>query len=361
MSAKTQRADILRLGFLSAHDPYDRRAFSGTAFHAMRALAGREDLDLVVPGWTSPGPLASFTRRIRSRRMAPAASLDLAGFDALVALVSSDLVDALPPGHPPLLHVTDATPAFLREFYGFEVPQEADRREARVLARAALGVYSSAYMARRAEEEFDLPPGRARHLSFGVNLDNWPGEPPQKGARSPLRLLFVGTDWHRKGGDIALSAVMALRARGIDARLDLVGASPGGDAPDGVVAHGYLDKNRPVEARRLEELFAAAHLFILPTRADCTPMVIAEAGVHATPVLVAETGGIASLIETGENGRMMPPGATPEDWADAIAAMTSDADSFAELSQRAHRFATTHLTWEAWAASIALLAREVAR
>ncbi len=62
---------------------------------------------------------------------------------------------------------------------------------------------------------------------------------------------------------------------------------------------GYLDKSRPKHAARLRALYAAAHLFVLPTRADCTPMVLAEAGAHGTPVLVTDTGGVGSLVMEG--------------------------------------------------------------
>lgn len=352
--------DLLRLGFLSAHDPFDRRAFSGTTFHAGRALRALDGVAVTTPGWKKPGSLARLTARARRRLTAIPRGSELSGLDVLIALVSSDLVDALPDGHPPLLHVTDATPAFLRDFYGHDVSDDVDRREARVLARAAIGVYSSDYMARRAAHEFDLAPERVSALPFGVNLDAWPRSAVAKGPMAPARILFVGTEWKRKGGDIALAAFETLRTEGMDVHLDLVGAEPEVPLPEGVTVHGYLHKNRSSDARRLDALFGAAHLFMLPTRADCTPMVIAEAGVHATPVLVTETGGIRSLVENGVNGQLLPEGSDPKDWARAAAAILSETSAHTKLSHSAYEFASTRLTWDAWARGIAELARGVA-
>lgn len=59
-----------------------------------------------------------------------------------------------------------------------------------------------------------------------------------------------------------------------------------------LLALEFLDKNRPKDAARLSALYAEAHLLLLPSRADCTLTVIAEAMAHGTPVLATDVGGI---------------------------------------------------------------------
>jgi glycosyltransferase involved in cell wall biosynthesis len=82
----------------------------------------------------------------------------------------------------------------------------------------------------------------------------------------------------------ALAAFDILRAEGRAVELTLVGDVPKDLAPrPGLRIVGYIDKNRPREAARLDRLYAEAHVFLLPTRGDCTPMVMAEAGAHGTP------------------------------------------------------------------------------
>ena len=346
--------DNLNIGFLSPHNPFDRTAFSGTAFHVHRALAAQPAVQVRVLGNHAPVTrLARLWTRLRGRRPFVLGPVEPAGLDRIVALTATGLADdLLAQSCPvPIAHVTDATPAFLREFYGHEIPAEADAREARVVRGAAWTVYSSDYMARRAVTEFGVESRRVRVVPFGTNIDPLPEALPEKPPLDVLRLLWVGSGWERKGGVLALETFAALRAQGRPARLTLVGDVPTDLAlPEGVERVGYLDKNDPAAEDRLNRLFAEAHLFMLPTRADCTPMVVAEANAWGTPVLITDTGGIASLMASeGGNGRMLAPEAGPEDWAGAIRALAADPAAYAALCRTSFDHARARLTWEAWA------------
>jgi glycosyltransferase involved in cell wall biosynthesis len=123
------------------------------------------------------------------------------------------------------------------------------------------------------------------------------------------------------------------------------------------VIAGYLDKNRPRDAARLEALYAAAHLLILPTRADCTPMVLAEAGSFGTPGLATDTGGIGTLVSHGVNGCLLPLAAVPADWARAVISLTAEPRAYAALSRASFEFARTRLSWSAWSRELVLRLR----
>jgi len=355
-------APPLALGFLCPHNPFDRRAFSGTAFFAARALAARGDVRLKVLGPHRP-PRAGDRLRERLLGGRPAqidpGALDLDGLDAVVGLVASQELDRLRARlRVPYLHVTDATPAFLREAYGWDVPQEADAVERRVARGAAAVLYSSAFMARRATA--DLEPGIDPWVApFGVNFENLPGGCPAKPPLSPLNLLFVGMDWQRKGGDIALATLDLLRGAGRNVRLTVVGRLPRDlRGHPGLTHAGYLDKNRPAEAARLANLYAGAHLLLVPSRGDCTPMVAAEAMAHGTPVLATDTGGMATLVRPGM-GALLPAGAGPADWAAAVGDLTGSANSFGAASARAFTHARSHLNWKSWADRVVALLEEI--
>ncbi|MDX2482400.1 MAG: glycosyltransferase family 4 protein [Pseudodonghicola sp.] len=352
----------LTIGFLSQHNPYDRHAFSGTAFHLFHALARRSDIEMRVLGSHRPPSRGrALLRRFgvgRDRPLDPDA-LDLSGLDWIIGLAATDLLHALlTRTGPEMVHVTDATPSFIRSFYGAEVSDEAQHREGEVVRKAALSVYSSRYMADRALAEFGPDPARIAAVPFGVNLEVMPAVPPVKPPLAPLRLLWVGNDWTRKGGQIALDTLSVLRDAGQATTLSLVGDVPQHlTLPPGAERLGYLDKNRPQDAARLDQLFAEAHLFVLPTRADCTPMVVAEANANATPVLITQTGGIGSLMVEGQNGQMMSMEAGPQDWADAIRTLTGDPDRYGALCLSSFEHAQTRLTWEAWGRDVIDLMR----
>lgn len=117
-------------------------------------------------------------------------------------------------------------------------------------------------------------------------------------AETPLALL-VGT-YARKGLDTAIAAV----ARASQA-MHLVVAGAGNDAlarrwaaASGLAGRLHLLGPRPDVA----ELFAAADVFVLPTRYEPFGMVIVEAMASELPVVVSASAGAAELIVPGTNG-----------------------------------------------------------
>lgn len=341
---------MLKLGFLSPHNSYDRRAFSGTVFHAARALEARSDVSLRRLGAFRPPHWSDRLRRAYALR---AEDVDTRGLDAVLGLVASPLLDELAALHPdlPFFHVTDATPRFLTDVYGWRLPEEAGPRERRVACRAHGVIYSSEVMAARAPQDLSLPALTPHVLPFGVNLETLPATCPAKPPFAPLNLLFVGVDWIRKGGDVAIAVLDQLAARGQAAQLTVIGRCPELHAarPD-VTYLGYLDKNRPADLARITAAYTKAHLLLLPSRADCTPMVVAEALAHGTPVVASDVGGIGAMIGRGA-GVLMPDLASPDRWAEEILALCAP-ERYAYSSQTGFERAETRLSWSAWAAGI---------
>lgn len=355
-------ASPLRLGFLCPHNPYDRRAFSGTSFYAAAALRQAPGVRLRILGPHRP---VTIKQRLLRQATPKLDSIDPSEFkelDAVIGMVASKLIDpALPALDMPYIHVTDATPAFLRDCYGWDIPAEIDAREARVTRGADAVLYSSNEMAMRAGRELGVTAGAA---PFGINLDQarLPDEAPVKPSLNKLNLLFVGNDWARKGGDIAVSALNQLRALGVDAHLTVVGRVPDlhQDNP-AITMMGYLNKNRPDQAAKLARLYSEAHLFLLPSRADCTPMVAAEAMAYATPVLASDVGGLGTLLGGPGTGRLLPLEASPDHWAREICALTADQFTYQMLSDACFERAKTRLTWTAWRTDLLLTLDELRR
>ena len=259
--------------------------------------------------------------------------------------------------------VTDSTPDFIRDFYGEPSPPEADARERAALSASAAVVYSSDYMAARAGREFAdmaLPPVHA--VPFGLNVDPVPGAAPGKPPAPPVALAFVSTDWARKGGEVAVDALDALLGRGIPARLAVIGGSSArARSHPQVEAIPFLDKGRPRDAARFAAVLARSHVLLLPTRADCTPMVIAEANAFGCPVLVTDTGGIGSLMAPGRNGEMLAPGADGAAYAAAVERIIADPAAYRALSASSFRHCLERLTWEAWSTDLVAIVGSLRR
>jgi glycosyltransferase involved in cell wall biosynthesis len=119
----------------------------------------------------------------------------------------------------------------------------------------------------------------------------------------PVRILFVGGDLHRKGGDVLLRSFVALRdqlagdATAPEVELHLVTRSRVDPAP-GVHVHDDLGPNSP----ELIALYHRCHIFCLPTRGDCLPMVLSEAGAAGLPLVSTAVAGIPEIVRDGETG-----------------------------------------------------------
>jgi glycosyltransferase involved in cell wall biosynthesis len=158
----------------------------------------------------------------------------------------------------------------------------------------------------------------------GVDTRAWaPGER----AHGLPRLLFVGGDFERKGGNLLLD-VFRRRLRG---RATLVLVTPAHvPLEDGVEVHRNAKPNSP----ELRALYAGADLFVLPTRGDCLPLVCLEALASGLPLVASNVGGIPDAVKPGETGALVPPG-DAKALGDALEALVSDNPARREMSRRA--------------------------
>ncbi len=150
-------------------------------------------------------------------------------------------------------------------------------------------------------DDYDVEPSRITVVAPGVDLARWPRPSAARaGTNSPLRLLFVGADFERKGGAILLDAF-----EGLDDRYELhLVTKAAVDARPGVHVYRDLAPNSTV----LKKLYAESDLFVLPTLADCFPVAIQEALAAGLPVVSTRMGAIPEAVREGETGVLVPPG-----------------------------------------------------
>jgi glycosyltransferase involved in cell wall biosynthesis len=142
----------------------------------------------------------------------------------------------------------------------------------------------------------------------GVATSVWSVERAAADPDAPVRILFVGGDLERKGGDVLLAAFRALRAEVAATSLDgvelhLVTRSHVAPEP-GVIVHRNLGPNSP----ELVSLYHRSDVFCLPTRGDCLPMVLSEAGAAGLPLVSTAVAAIPEIVRDGETGLVVPPG-----------------------------------------------------
>jgi glycosyltransferase involved in cell wall biosynthesis len=258
----------------------------------------------------------------------------------------------------PVILWSDATFAnvlnFYKAFSNLAPPsiQEGHAAERAALSRCSMAFFSSEWAAQSAVRDYGVASDRAEVLSFGANIEQGVTEAELERviAARPTdrcRLLFVGVDWERKGAALTVEIVRCLQARGLPVELTIAGCQAPSNAslPAGVEVTGFISKATPEGRRRFDELCRQSHLFIMPTRADCTPLVYGEANNYALPCIGTDVGGVASVIVPEVNGRAFPLEAPPEEYADYIAGLMKDRVRYEQLCRSAWAEGQNRLSW----------------
>ncbi len=195
--------------------------------------------------------------------------------------------------------------------------------------RAAIVVTWAEWTKAGLVDDYEVPADKIVVIPPGVDYARWSEvarEPTQDG---PLRVLFVGGDLERKGGNVLVTAARRLRDGGTDVHVDLVTRDDLAPEP-GITVHHGLTPNSP----ELIELYHRADVFCLPTLGDCLPMVLSEAGAVGLPLVATDVGAIGEIVRPDDTGLLVPVG-DAEALAGALGRLAGDASLRRRLGDRA--------------------------
>jgi glycosyltransferase involved in cell wall biosynthesis len=360
----------MRVLYPTLYDPHDESAWSGLGNAIARSLeqAGI-DVDYMGPV-DAPRSLRDLAAAKLAQRLAPGGHLaerEPGWTRALARQVEHEVAERRPdalvsPGTIPVAHVrpgvpllvwADATFAAMVGYYpGWDTLSSLSLRQGNALERQAIRradalVFASDWAAASALADYGAAPGKVHVVPFGSNLPvehgpddvrAWLDERP----RGHCRLLLVGLEWERKGVDTAIGAAVALNACGLKTTLTVVGAVPpaGSTLPDCVEVTGPLPRGP-----RLQALYRESHFLVLPSRSEAFGVVFCEASAFGLPAVASDTGGIPSAVADGRNGRLLPAGAPPDEYAATIRDLFADADAYRRLGLSAYREYEQRLNW----------------
>lgn len=216
----------------------------------------------------------------------------------------------------PAVIVTDVTPCQLDDMgplYGRAPRQDTwfahRRRQAYldIFHATRLIAPCSEWVKRSLMADYQVPEERILVTPHGVDTDQWrPPARPRGESREPEsrpRILFVGGDFHRKGGDRLLDWYIQ---RGKDmCDLHMVTRTPPslGESVPGLHFHVNLETNDA----ELVQLYHEADLFVLPTLADCFGVASIEAMATGLPVITSAVGGVPEIVDDGMQGYLIDP------------------------------------------------------
>ena len=215
---------------------------------------------------------------------------------------------------------SDATFDNLLNFYGYvsNLPSLETKR-IHQLQKDALEIsdqviLSSQWAIDSAVNKYQTAKKKLKLIPFTSNLSSFPDFDElynivESRSRDIVRLLFIGVDWKRKGGDEAVEVLNGLNNRGMKAILYVIGT----DVPlkykenENILPLGFINKTLADGEKKLIRLLRECTFLILPTKADCTPVVFSEAGSYGLPVITTNVGGITSIVINNTNGHYFEP------------------------------------------------------
>jgi glycosyltransferase involved in cell wall biosynthesis len=151
-------------------------------------------------------------------------------------------------------------------------------------------------------------------------------------------ILFVGTEWERKGGPLLLKAFEMVLKQHPDANLIIVGCTPD-------VSH--LPNCTVVGKVRVEDMasyYEKATLFCLPTIREPFGIVFIEAMSFKLPIIANKIGSIPDIVINGKNGYLIQNDSM--EYSKIICNLLSDPQKCKEMGENGFKFAKSEFNWE---------------
>ncbi len=365
----------MKIGYAARYDPKDKKTWSGTSYYTLEQIKKYGEVEIfqyklpkLLQEWLTTKK--SINRRWFKKQSAVEFMRAYAKYfskqldkdlqkrpvDLLFVSASPQLI-AYAKTSIPIVYMTDATFQQLQGYYpsfsnltGSNIRQgiELDKR---AFLKATHCMLASEWNKDSAVNDYGIDPGKITVLPCGANLDKVPIiAPVNLNEGRSCNLLFLGVDWVRKGGDIALETFRKLKQNGVPARLQIIGCVPpedlSGDRDITVIP--FLDKNLEKDFHQLHQVFLQTDFLLLPTRAECAGVVFSEASAYGIPSITTDTGGVTTYVRNGINGYALPLNADGDSYAEKIQYILADIPGLEKLRKSSRTYYETALSWDRW-------------
>lgn len=213
--------------------------------------------------------------------------------------------------------------------------------ESRAFHRAAHIFTRSEFVRQDIVQHYGIPLEKVSVVGGGVNLDPFPAPPTPRQIDS-LLVLFIGSEFKRKGGDVLLRAFSLVRNRIPKARLRLL-------TRDSIPADLPMENVEIVpyvwDRAKICRLYEEADLFVLPSREETWGDVLLEAAAYGLASISVRGSVMAEMIKDGETG-LLTPLEDIDELATAMTTLLENTDLRLRLGERARLHVKSYFTWD---------------
>ncbi len=365
----------MKIGFAARYNPLDKKTWSGTGFYTYQQLSKLGEVEIFqyklpkfLQEWLTTqksinrrwfGKYTSveflnayakyFSRRLtKDLKKRPVDVLFVSASSQLVAYVKTDI---------PVVYMTDATFQQLQGYYtSFSNLAGYNRRQGialdkKAFQKAAHCMLASEWCKESAITNYGISAGKISVVTLGANLDSVPLEKELSFEYAgTCRLLFVGVEWERKGGDIALAAFRLLQQKGLNPVLHIIGCMPPHNISNepNIINIPFLDKNKAEDFEQFYNIFRQTDFLILPTRAECAGLVFCEASAYGIPSITTDTGGVTTYVKNNVNGFTLPLSSGGDEYAEVIERLCKNTADMQQLKKSCRSQYEKGLNWDIW-------------
>lgn len=377
----------LKIAFLTATDARDKSSRSGTLYYMAKALEKHcGDVYYLGPLNSRMEKLTRFFNNLSlaifKKSYAYEHSLLLSwsyagiireklkgeDFDVIFAPVASTELASLSTDIP-IIYTADATFNLISNYYPdyFSGQLEISGKEGNLIEQSAIEkadllLYPTSWAANSAVNDYKVDKSKVNIIPYGANMDYIPSrEAALNRKRSDkCRLLFLGVEWERKGGEIAFETLLELEKSGVSAELIVCGTVPPDEFKhEDMKVIPFLDKNDREENKKLQNLFLKSDFLLLPSRTEAYGVVFCEANAYGLPAVTTDTGGIPGVIEEGKNGYMLPLDSRGDEYANLIRKLYEDEERYHQLVISSRETFEDKLNWDSWGRRVSVLIKQL--
>ena len=365
----------MKVGFAARSSPLDKKSWSGTSYYTYQEILKNNEVEIFHFNWpwllrewlttqksinrrwfkkqTAVEFLHAYakyfskqlTKELKKR---PVDVLFISASSQLITYVETDI---------PIIYMTDATFQQLQSYYpsfsnlaGYNI-REGIELDKKAFVNSSHCMLASDWNKNSAISDYKISRNKISVVPFGANLDSIPARANLNvEASGHCRLLFLGVEWKRKGGDIAWKTFQLLKQKGMNPHLHIIGCVPPYDLANekNVTIIPFLDKNNQEDFQQLHSIFLATDFLLLPTRAECAGVVFSEASAYGIPSITTDTGGVNTYVKNDINGFVLPLAAKAEVYAEKIGQLLADKPAFQRLKLSARNYYDEILNWNLW-------------
>lgn len=367
----------MKVGFAGRWSPLDKTAWSGTYFNSYQAIKKYYETEIFFYKWPwhvreslilhkqfqklgnkkaavefLKGYAKFFSKQLEKELVKRKVDLlFVPSAPQLIAYCKTDI---------PVIYMTDATFFQLQGYYPlFKDIANYNINQGVVMDKLAFEnashcMLASEWTKQSAINDYNIAANKITVAPLGANLDRIPSAGELKKEKNKIcQLLFLGVEWERKGGQIALQTFNILKEKGIPVHLTIIGCRPPGyiegknDVAE-ITVIPFINKHNEAEAEQLYNILLNSDFLLLPTRAECAGVVFCEASAFGIPSITTNTGGVNTYVEDGVNGFALPLTDTSFEYAEKIEQLFSNEDTYQQLSINSRKKYETDLNWDSW-------------